>query len=120
MGQILGALVATDFMEIPGDLEAFVGSLFSFVATKVIEDAFQRLRYLESRCQANRLVSPSRMWHTLVQRQLLDQLHQFKTVHYTDVGEKKAHHDLPRSPPQLHLPAWLKEDCPQLEGCDLL
>ena len=53
---------------------------------------------MEARAQANRVVSPGRMWLTLVNKEVLTKVHHFETVRWQDVGEKRFYHELPRLP----------------------
>ena len=68
-----------------------------FWQTKV-EDAFQRLRMVETQEQANRVVSNERMWATLVTKRLLSGLHQYDEVHIEETGWKRTFESLPRRP----------------------
>lgn len=53
---LLNRLHSLGWKEVPGDVIAIVRSSFSMVSTKLVEDAFQRLRFQEARGQAARTV----------------------------------------------------------------
>lgn len=97
---VMTSLASTGFEELPQVTEGLVRSMFSFVTTKVVEDAFQRLRFLETQGQANKKVTAKRMYALLVNRDPLSKVHKFPAVSFQDIGEKRAFEELPRTPSQ--------------------
>lgn len=97
--RVFESMASLDFEGVPEVTLGLVRCMFQFVSTKVIEDAFQRLRFLEQRAQANKVVSPQRMWQTLITKKVLTQVHHWPAVSHEDVGEKRLLEELPRMPP---------------------
>ena len=50
--------------------------------------------------QANEAVSTRRLWHTLLQRKVLTEVHHFQEVDYRACSRKRALEELPRKLPQ--------------------
>ena len=94
----MGELLDAGWMAVPTGVVALLECSFSLISTKAIEDGFQRLRVQEQRGQANQVVDPARIWHCLVVRGVLGQVHKHPEVNWGAVGHKRAMQELPRQP----------------------
>ena len=92
------SLSSSEFAAVEPVTQGLVRCMFSFISTKVVEDAFQRLRFLESRGQANRQVSSERLWYQLINRGILNRIHGFDEGPDLDVGGCRLYEGLPRRP----------------------
>lgn len=72
------------WLEVPEDAKRLVSSLFACPKTDLIEDAFHRLRQVETRAQSNMQVHPRRAWFTAYQQGILSSLHNFPEAQHTD------------------------------------
>jgi len=66
LAKVLRMLDTAGWKEVHTEVNAVLRSIFSMVSTKLIEDAFQRLRATDQRGQCSRVVANDRMWHVLV------------------------------------------------------
>ena len=113
MARLMGRLAAVDFQEVPQDVAEVLRTMYAMVSTKLVEDAFQRLRVQETRGQASRVVRYERMWHTLVSKNILEGLHNYQEIDFKSVGYKRTLEELPRHPPKkLYTPAGHKPALP--------
>lgn len=55
---------------------------FALGTTKVIEDAWQRVRSMEDRAQCNKAVPPQTIWFTEVQRRVASEIHHWPEVDF--------------------------------------
>eukprot|EP00974_Lingulodinium_polyedra_P094612 9170242-Lingulodinium_polyedra.AAC.1 len=102
---------ATAFEAAPQELRTLAQGFFLVGHSGVDEDAFQRLRTLESRGQGNSKVSLERLWFTLVQQKVLSKLHQYPEVRLEDCSWARAL-EVARGKPLSGLSSLLKAQPP--------
>jgi hypothetical protein len=74
--------------------------------TKPIEDAWQRVRSVEDRCQSNRKVTASRVWATCIHRGVASRVHKYAEVDFRSCSRKTQLEELgTKIPVSAHRPS---------------
>ena len=101
-------LAAIDFADVPGDLCALLSRVFSsFVSTKLVEDAFQRIRSLESD-RADKVLTNASIWMQPVAKALISQSYEYREVQVINTADETSEAKKESLPEGLFTPAKKK------------
>lgn len=92
---ILANMAEDEFIECTAEVRQLLATCFMFASTKCVEDAFQRIRSTMVRAQSNNEMTTARMYHTLLQRRILEEVHHFDTIDFTHVSMKRYYEGCP-------------------------
>lgn len=90
-------LEAVGFFHVPLELRQALEDMHSLPVTKPVEDYFHHARVQEDRCQANRRMTPHRMWFTCLHKSILSGVHNYAEVDYNQCPLEVAR-SFPRQP----------------------
>jgi len=113
-------LARADFQAVPATLTILLARVFSgFGQTKIVEDAFQRMRNAEAN-RAGKILTNSCVWQQLVAKQLLSQLNSYREVDVANVADETAKTNKDALPEGVFTPAYneasMREDFKKLPG----